>query len=68
MIVNGETKEIIGASIIGPHATELIAELAIGVQNKLKISDFAETQHSHPVLYEGIKEAVLDAEGRAIHK
>ncbi|MFX1534225.1 MAG: dihydrolipoyl dehydrogenase [Promethearchaeota archaeon] len=68
VIVNGDTKQIIGASIIGPHATELIAELVLGVQNKLKISDFAETQHSHPVLYEGIKEAVLDAEGRAIHK
>ncbi|MFX0062192.1 MAG: dihydrolipoyl dehydrogenase [Candidatus Hermodarchaeota archaeon] len=68
VLLNGDTKEIIGASIIGPHATELIAELTLAVQNKLKLSHFVETQHSHPVLYEGIKEAVLDAEGRAIHK
>ena len=46
-------------------------ELTFGIRawgNCDEISDFAETQHSHPVLYEGIKEAILDAEGRAIHK
>ncbi|MFX0092831.1 MAG: dihydrolipoyl dehydrogenase [Candidatus Hodarchaeota archaeon] len=68
VLLNGDTKEIIGGAIIGPHATELIAELALAVQNRLKFEHFVNTQHCHPVLYEGIKEAVLDSLRRAIHK
>jgi len=68
VILVAETKEIIGVHIIGYHATELIAEGALAVVNRMKADDFTKVEHSHPVLYETIKEAVLDALGIAIHK
>jgi dihydrolipoamide dehydrogenase len=68
VILDAKTTEIVGVHIIGPHATELIAEGALAVANHMKAEDLVKVQHGHPVLYETIKEATLDALGRAIHK
>ncbi|MFX0088061.1 MAG: dihydrolipoyl dehydrogenase [Candidatus Hodarchaeota archaeon] len=68
VILKSETKEIIGVHIIGYHATELISEGALAVVNNMKADNVTKVEHSHPVLYEAIKEAVLDAQGKAIHK
>ncbi|MFX0182081.1 MAG: dihydrolipoyl dehydrogenase [Candidatus Hodarchaeota archaeon] len=68
VILNAKTTEIVGVHIIGPHATELIAEGALAVANHMKAADLIKVQHGHPVLYETVKEAILDALGRAIHK
>jgi dihydrolipoamide dehydrogenase len=68
VILNRATEQILGVHIIGPHATELIAEGAILVKNRMTAKEVIEVEHGHPVLYESIKEAVLDALGRAIHK
>lgn len=43
---------IVGGSIICPHATELIGELAIAVQKKMTLKDFAEVVHPHPTISE----------------
>jgi dihydrolipoamide dehydrogenase len=68
VILDANTTEILGVHIIGPHATELIAEGALAVANRMKAANLIKVQHGHPVLYETIKEATLDALGRAIHK
>lgn len=68
VIFEAESQTLVGAHIIGPHATELIAELTLAVKNKLTVHQIIETLHCHPVLYEAIREAALDALGRAIHK
>ena len=68
VILDAKTTEILGVHIIGPHATELIAEGALAVANRMKAADLIKVEHAHPVLYETIKEAVLCALGRAIHK
>lgn len=68
VILDAKTATIIGVHIIGPHATDLIAEGALAVANHMKAADLIKVQHGHPVLYETIKEATLDALGRAIHK
>jgi dihydrolipoamide dehydrogenase len=68
VVLDAKTTEIVGVHIIGPHATELIAEGALAVANHMKAADLIKVQHGHPVLYETIKEATLDALGRAIHK
>jgi dihydrolipoamide dehydrogenase len=68
VILNAKNKEIIGVHIIGINATELISEGALAVVNHMKAADVTKVEHSHPVLYETIKEAVLDAQGKAIHK
>ena len=43
---------IVGGSIICPHATELIGELAIAVQKKMTLKDYAEVVHPHPTISE----------------
>ncbi|MHA2245104.1 MAG: dihydrolipoyl dehydrogenase [Candidatus Hodarchaeales archaeon] len=68
VILDAKTTEIIGVHIIGPNATELIAEGALAVANRMKAKDLVKVEHAHPVFYETIKEATLDALGSAIHK
>ncbi|RKL63550.1 dihydrolipoyl dehydrogenase [Thermoanaerobacteraceae bacterium SP2] len=61
------TGKILGGAIIGPHATDLIAEIALAVKKGLTCEDVIETVHAHPTTAEAIHEAVLAAEGGAIH-
>ncbi|MBP7216547.1 MAG: dihydrolipoyl dehydrogenase [Candidatus Omnitrophica bacterium] len=60
IITDKNSKKIIGASIIGPRATELIAGLAIAIQHKLTVSSLQETIFAHPTLSESIAEAFLN--------
>ena len=59
--------EILGAHIIGAHATELIHELVVARENELTIEEVDLAIHAHPTLSEAIAEAALDAMGRVIH-
>jgi dihydrolipoamide dehydrogenase len=59
--------EILGAHIVGPDATELIAEPSFAMQLEATIDDIAHTMHAHPTLYESIYEAANAATGRAMH-
>lgn len=59
--------EVVGVHILGPHATDLIAEAVLGIQLEAVVEDFAHTIHAHPTLAESIMEAALDADGKAIH-
>lgn len=52
---------LVGMHILGPHASELIAEGMLAMQKQLTIQDIAEAPHAHPTLSETIKEAALDA-------
>ena len=58
---------ILGIHIIGPGAAELIAEGTLAMAFEGSAEDLARTVHAHPTLAEAMKEAALDAEGRAIH-
>jgi dihydrolipoamide dehydrogenase len=60
VISNKTNQEIIGASIIGPRATELIATFAVALTNKLKIECLRNTVFAHPTLSESIHEALSD--------
>jgi dihydrolipoamide dehydrogenase len=55
-----KTECILGASIIGPKATELIAILGLAISNHLKIPQIRETIFAHPTLSESISEALKD--------
>lgn len=59
--------EILGVHIIGPQATELIAEPAFAMQLEATVEDIARSVHAHPTLYESIYEAAAIAADRAIH-
>lgn len=62
-----DSGEILGMHIIGPRATDLIAEGALAIGLKAGISDIIQTIHSHPTVTEALREAALSSEGRAIH-
>ena len=59
--------EIIGAHLIGPEVTELLAELSLARLLEGTTNEVGWMVHSHPTLSEAIKEAALAADGRAIH-
>lgn len=59
--------KILGAHICGAHGGDLIAELVLAMTKDATVSDVAATCHAHPAMGEAVKEACLDAMGRAIH-
>jgi dihydrolipoamide dehydrogenase len=59
--------EILGAHIVGPHATELIAEFVVGRHLESTVEELEKAIHPHPTLSEGVAEGALAALGRAIH-
>ncbi|HVT40227.1 MAG TPA: dihydrolipoyl dehydrogenase [Gemmatimonadaceae bacterium] len=59
--------EILGAHIVGAHATELIHELAVARENEFTVEEVDLAIHAHPTLSEAIVEATLDSLGRMIH-
>ena len=66
-VILGKYDEILGAHIIGPDATNLITEYSLAMRSELTADEIIETIHPHPTLSEGLREAVLAAEGRPIH-
>lgn len=62
-----ETGRILGVHIIGPHASELIAEATTVLSFGGSIHDLAVTCHAHPTLAEALKEAALAVNKEAIH-
>jgi dihydrolipoamide dehydrogenase len=59
--------EVLGVHIIGPSATELIAEACVALRLETTAADLVYTVHAHPTLSEAIKEAAHDVHGEAIH-
>lgn len=66
-IVAGPDDRILGAHILGPCASDLVAELTLAMTRGLTVSDVADTIHIHPTLSETVMEAALKAGGRAVH-
>lgn len=63
-----ETDDLLGVSIIGPHATDLISEASTSIYLDATPLEIGEAIHPHPTLTEVIQEAALDTYGIAIHK
>lgn len=59
--------EILGAHIVGSHATELLHELAVARENEFTVEEVELAIHAHPTLSEAIAEAALDSLGRMLH-
>ena len=62
------TGKVLGCSIVGAHATDLIGEVALAMKTGATVKDIAETIHAHPTLPEIVMEAAEDVHGMAIHK
>ncbi|MGZ8392338.1 MAG: dihydrolipoyl dehydrogenase [Gemmatimonadales bacterium] len=59
--------EILGAHIVGGHASEIIHELAVARQNEYTVEEVDLAIHAHPTMSEAIAEAALDSMGRVVH-
>jgi dihydrolipoamide dehydrogenase len=59
--------EILGAHIVGSHASEIIHELTVARQNEYTVEEVDLAIHAHPTFSEAIAEAALDSMGRVIH-
>ena len=67
VIRDKQFSEILGAHIVGPHATELIAEFVIGRHLESTVEELEKAMHPHPTLSEGVAESALASLGRPIH-
>ncbi|KAF1085049.1 Dihydrolipoyl dehydrogenase [Sporotomaculum syntrophicum] len=67
LVVDSKTEQLLGGHIVGPHAGDLIAEVALAMQNKIGIRGIVETIHTHPTLSEAVLETAQGVLGLAIH-
>ncbi|KAF0107761.1 MAG: dihydrolipoamide dehydrogenase [Anaerolineaceae bacterium] len=67
LVVDEQTNEILGATLVGPEVTELLPELTLARLMDLTPAAIAHNVHAHPTLSEALMEAAHAAEGSAIH-
>jgi dihydrolipoamide dehydrogenase len=67
IVSDSSTGRILGVHIIGPHATELIAEGTLAVNKGLTVKDLVGTIHAHPTLAEIMSETAMKAADRPLH-
>jgi len=67
LISEVSSERIVGGTVVGFSASELIAEITLAVRMGLTLGDIAETIHSHPTMSEAVGEAALAGLGRTIH-
>ncbi|HTO13935.1 MAG TPA: dihydrolipoyl dehydrogenase [Candidatus Binatia bacterium] len=67
VVADKATGEILGVHIVGPEATEIIHEFAVGRTLEATLEEIMHTIHAHPTLSEAALEATLAALGQAIH-
>jgi len=66
-VADAKYGEIVGCHMIGPHVTDLIHEVVIGMDSEATVEVIGRAVHAHPTLSEVVKEAALDADGASIH-
>jgi dihydrolipoamide dehydrogenase len=59
--------EILGAHIVGAHASEMIHELAVARENEYTVEEVDLAIHAHPTMSEAVAEAALDSQGRVLN-
>ena len=67
LVIDPEIGEILGAHMIGPEVTELLAELSMTKLLEGTTTELGWLVHPHPTISETLKEAALDSNGEAIH-
>jgi dihydrolipoamide dehydrogenase len=66
-IIANDSDEILGAHILAPNASEIIPELTLALNKKMKLQDISSSIHIHPTVSESVMEAALKAKNMAIH-
>jgi dihydrolipoamide dehydrogenase len=65
LVADGD--RLVGAGVVGPEASELIAELTLALEVGATLEDLSLTVHSHPTLAEAVHEAAEHGRGHAVH-
>ncbi len=68
ILAHRETDRVLGVHVIGPLASELIAEAVLALEYAASAEDLARTVHAHPTLSEALHEAALAVDRRALHR
>ena len=66
-VVADQDGYLLGVTIMGPRATDLIAEAALALNVGITAAELSHVVHAHPTLPEALAEAALDVDGRAVH-
>lgn len=67
LIVEKGSGKLLGGQVIGEHAADLVAEVALAMKNNIPVQGIVDTVHTHPSLSEAVLEVAQAACGRAIH-
>lgn len=68
IFTDSSTGEILGSTMIGPRASDLVHEIAVAMHGELPVGYIADTIHAHPTLAEAVMESAEDCFGLATHK
>jgi dihydrolipoamide dehydrogenase len=68
VLADAATDRLLGVHIVGPQASELIAECVVAMEFHGSAEDLARIVHAHPTLSEAVHEAALSVDKRAIHR
>lgn len=66
-IADAGTDQLLGAQVVGPHATELVAQATIAIRAEFTVKELGNTIHAHPTFGEAWMEAAHAVHGEAIH-
>lgn len=67
LVTDKTTDKVLGGQIMGPHASDLIHEIALAAKKGLTAEDIGGTIHAHPTLAEAVMEAAEAVHGKAVH-
>jgi len=67
VVADAETDQVLGVQIVGPHATDLIAEAATAMHLETTAAELARAIHAHPTLAEAVMEAAHAVHDQCIH-
>ena len=67
VVAEAEYGYVLGAQLVGPDMSEVVAEFGLAVELGATVEDIAATIHTHPTISEAAKEAAANVRGRAIH-
>jgi dihydrolipoamide dehydrogenase len=65
LVAEKGTGRIVGCQIVGPHAVEIVHEVAVAMRHGIGVRELAETVHAHPTVSEVVRMACADAAGKA---
>jgi dihydrolipoamide dehydrogenase len=68
VVADAATDRVLGVHIVGPRASDLIAEAVVAIEFGASAEDIARTSHAHPSYAEAVREAALAVDGRTLHQ